>query len=92
MTFPAIMVILSKWTPPSERSRMTSFNFAGIMFGTVVSLAVTGALCEVSLSAGGALKPRSMLLQSPHLSLQTLGWESVFYVFGGIGILWFFLW
>ena len=33
-----------------------------------------------------------MLLQSPHLSLQTLGWESVFYVFGGIGILWFFLW
>lgn len=52
VTFPAVMVILSKWTPPSERSRMTSFNFAGIMFGTVVSLAVTGALCEVSLSAG----------------------------------------
>ena len=49
VTFPAVMVILSKWTPPSERSRMTSFNFAGIMFGTVVSLAVTGALCEESL-------------------------------------------
>ena len=48
VTFPAVMVILSKWTPPSERSRMTSFNFAGIMFGTVVSLAVTGALCEES--------------------------------------------
>ena len=48
VTFPAVMVILSKWTPPSERSRMTSFNFAGIMFGTVVSLSVTGALCEES--------------------------------------------
>ena len=48
--------------------RFTAFSFAGGSFGTVVSLPLSGVLCE------------------------TLGWESVFYVFGALGVLWFIVW
>jgi ACS family sodium-dependent inorganic phosphate cotransporter-like MFS transporter 5 len=68
VTFPAAMALLSKWAPPDERSKMTSFTFAGVMFGTVGSLSVSGVLCVHA------------------------GWESVFYVFGGIGLVWFVFW
>ena len=36
--------------------------------GTVISLPISGILCE------------------------TLGWESVFYIFGACGLVWFVLW
>ena len=49
-------------------SRFTAFSFAGGSFGTVISLPLSGFLCE------------------------TLGWESVFYVFGALGVLWFIVW
>ena len=51
-----------------SHNRFTAFSFAGGSFGTVVSMPLSGILCE------------------------TLGWESVFYVFGALGVLWFIVW
>ena len=63
-----MQVMLSKWAPPTERNKLTSFAYAGMSLGTVIALPFSGLL------AG------------------TLGWESVFYVQGGLGIIWCVLW
>lgn len=60
--------MLSKWAPPAERNKLTSFAYAGMSLGTVIALPFSGLL------AG------------------TLGWESVFYVQGGLGIIWCVVW
>eukprot|EP00092_Neocalanus_flemingeri_P030040 GFUD01032614.1.p1 GENE.GFUD01032614.1~~GFUD01032614.1.p1 ORF type:complete len:475 (-),score=61.04 GFUD01032614.1:7-1431(-) len=68
VTFPAMLAMLARWSPPQERSRFTSFTYAGAAFGTVISMPASGYLCDY------------------------VGWESVFYVFGAIGIVWFVGW
>lgn len=68
-TFPALNVLLSKWAPPSERSKMGSLVFSGNAIGTMIGSAVSGLLMHYS----------------------SLGWRSVFYVFGTVGVLWFLL-
>lgn len=66
-TFPALNAMVSKWAPPSERSKIGSLVFAGAQIGTVVANALSGVLLHYS----------------------PIGWPSVFYTFGGIGVLWF---
>lgn len=68
VTFPAMMAMISRWAPPGERSRMTAFTYAGAQFGTVISMPVSGILCD------------------------QVSWQSVFYVFGTIGVIWFVFW
>ena len=68
VTFPVMHSMLAEWSPPLERSRMSTYVYSGATIGTVISMAVTGEICN------------------------HLGWESVFYIFGGIGILWFIFW
>lgn len=68
VTFPVMHSMLSQWAPPLERTKLVAVIYAGAQFGTVVSLPISGILCD------------------------TLGWESVFYVFGGFGIVWFVFW
>ena len=68
VTFPVMHSMLAEWSPPLERSRMSTYVYSGATIGTVISMAVTGEICN------------------------QLGWESVFYIFGGIGILWFIFW
>ena len=68
VTFPVMHAMLAEWSPPLERSRMATYVYSGSTVGTVLSLSLTGTICE------------------------QLGWESVFYIFGGIGVFWFILW
>jgi len=68
VTFPAMLAMLARWSPPQERSRFTSFTYAGAAFGTVISMPASGYLCDL------------------------VSWESVFYVFGALGVVWFLAW
>lgn len=71
VTFPAMNILLATWVPPLERAKFASVVFAGAQFGTVVTLPVSGWLCDSDFLGG---------------------WPSVFYVFGGLGILWSLAW
>ncbi|XP_025837209.1 putative inorganic phosphate cotransporter isoform X2 [Agrilus planipennis] len=68
-TFPALSVLLAKWVPTSERSKLGSLAYSGSVLGTVFSNSVSGVLISA-----------------------TEDWASVFYFFGGIGILWYIIW
>ena len=46
VTFPVMHAMLARWSPKMERSKMGAFTYSGANFGTVVSLPVTGWLCE----------------------------------------------
>lgn len=63
--------MLAGWAPPWERSKMATFVFTGAQFGTVVTLPLSGILCEYGFDGG---------------------WPTVFYVFGGLGVIWFAIW
>merc|ERR1719228_2193345 len=68
VTFPAMHAMLAVWVPPQERSRLAGLIYGGSQAGTVLSLPISGYLCDV------------------------WGWESVFYVFGAIGVVWYVFW
>ncbi|KAG4067231.1 hypothetical protein HA402_000222 [Bradysia odoriphaga] len=68
VTYPCIHDIWFYWAPIPERSRMSSIAYAGIFFGTAITMPSSAYLAE------------------------SLGWESVFYVFGSLGILWHIVW
>jgi len=68
VTFPAMHAMLAVWVPPHERSRLAGLVYSGAQLGTVLSLPISGYLCD------------------------KLGWESVFYVFGIIGVVWWVGW
>ena len=68
VTFPAMHAMLAVWVPPQERSRLAGLIYGGAQAGTVLSLPISGYLCDV------------------------WGWESVFYVFGGLGVVWYIFW
>eukprot|EP00088_Acartia_fossae_P010328 TRINITY_DN15141_c0_g1_i3.p1 TRINITY_DN15141_c0_g1~~TRINITY_DN15141_c0_g1_i3.p1 ORF type:complete len:555 (+),score=53.77 TRINITY_DN15141_c0_g1_i3:130-1794(+) len=68
VTFPAMHAMLSKWAPPNERSRLSSWVYSGASLGSVISMPASGYLCD------------------------TYGWESVFYFFGVLGLIWFVAW
>lgn len=46
VTFPAIAAMLSEWAPPLERTRMGALISAGCTAGTILSLSVTGFICQ----------------------------------------------
>ncbi|RXG68326.1 Sialin [Armadillidium vulgare] len=68
VTLPGMHVLVAKWAPPQERSKISSTVYAGMTLGTLVCMPFSGLLAS------------------------ELGWESVFYVQGGLSILWYFLW
>ncbi|XP_074641328.1 LOW QUALITY PROTEIN: uncharacterized protein LOC141899073 [Tubulanus polymorphus] len=68
VAFPAMNSIWAAWAPPLERSRLTSSSYAGMQIGTVVTLALSGVLCEFA------------------------EWSSIFYISGGICLVWCVLW
>lgn len=87
VTFPCIHDIWLYWAPSTERSRMASIAYAGMLVGNVISMPISALLAT------------------------SLGWESIFYVFGllffvfyvnnrpqrfiyegGLGVLWHISW
>ncbi|XP_065574640.1 sialin-like isoform X2 [Artemia franciscana] len=44
ISLPAMHVLLSKWAPPTEKGRISSFTYAGMSLGTVISLPFSGVL------------------------------------------------
>lgn len=53
--YPSMNSLLSHWVPPAHRAKFSTIVFAGMDFGTVVSLPVSGWLCEQSLLDGWPL-------------------------------------
>lgn len=49
---PCTHALLAKWIPPTERSRLGAFVYAGAQFGTVFSLPLSGLLSEYGFSGG----------------------------------------
>ena len=47
--FPAMQVMLSKWSPAKERSRMVAFTYSGCQAGTVLGMISAGYLCHTRL-------------------------------------------
>ncbi|CAB3367103.1 Hypothetical predicted protein [Cloeon dipterum] len=68
VTFPAMHVMIAKWTPPFERSKISAIVYAGTALGTVISMPMSG------LIAGW------------------IGWASVFYIMGGLSLIWCVIW
>jgi len=68
VTFPAMHAMIAVWVPPEERSRVAGLVYSGAQAGTVLSLPISGYLCD------------------------NFGWESVFYVFGALGVVWWLVW
>ncbi|XP_071443018.1 sialin-like [Hetaerina americana] len=79
VTFPAMMAMLAQWAPPLERSRITAFVYAGALFGTVISMPISGILCDLDL-------PVYLWLLGPG------GWVLAFYIFGALGVIWYIAW
>lgn len=46
VTFPVMHAMLAEWAPPLERSKLAAFIYAGSMIGTVISLPLTGIICD----------------------------------------------
>ncbi|XP_076047077.1 putative inorganic phosphate cotransporter isoform X2 [Oratosquilla oratoria] len=46
VTFPAVNSLLASWIPPNERARAVTLIFGGSLFGTVVTLPISGWLCQ----------------------------------------------
>lgn len=67
-TFPAMHCMIAAWSPPNERSVLSTIIYVGTSFGTAISILLAGVLAD------------------------SLGWESVFYIMGGLSCLWMLLW
>ncbi len=94
VAMPAMQAMISKWTPLQERSFLAAIIYAGmcrhilidwhtLCYGTGVS----NELCTLGTPAGNVISlPLSGILAD------SVSWESVFYVFGAIGVVWFVFW
>ncbi|XP_066938077.1 putative inorganic phosphate cotransporter isoform X2 [Macrobrachium rosenbergii] len=52
VTFPAAHHLLARWIPVTERARFTAFVYAGCQFGTVVTMPISGWLCDTDFLGG----------------------------------------
>ncbi|PRD24828.1 UNVERIFIED_CONTAM: Picot [Trichonephila clavipes] len=52
VTFPAMHALIGRWAPKQERCLLSTIIYNGCAIGTVVSLAVSGALCDIEFIGG----------------------------------------
>ncbi|XP_015918821.1 putative inorganic phosphate cotransporter isoform X2 [Parasteatoda tepidariorum] len=52
ITIPAINVAISRWSPKSERSRVSTVIFSGAQIGTVIALPISGLLSVTDVLGG----------------------------------------
>ncbi|CAH1786848.1 unnamed protein product [Owenia fusiformis] len=68
MIRPVYLALWANWAPEFEKTKLVTISFQGTLLGGIVSILVTGILCE------------------------TVGWSAIFYVFGGVTLVWVFVW
>ncbi|GFY72488.1 hypothetical protein TNIN_170591 [Trichonephila inaurata madagascariensis] len=68
VTYPAMNVMIGRWAPKVERSRMSAIIYTGSAVGNVFSFALSGIISA------------------------NIGWPSVFYIFGALGVIWTVFW
>ncbi|KAI0235353.1 Sialin [Lamellibrachia satsuma] len=52
VAFPAMHTIWAKWAPPLERSKLMGFTYAGAQIGNVLTMPISGLLCEYGFDGG----------------------------------------
>ncbi|XP_067118853.1 uncharacterized protein [Centruroides vittatus] len=52
VAYPAMYTLLSRWSPVVERGTLAGFCWTGNNIGTILSMTVTGYLCEYGFSGG----------------------------------------
>ncbi|XP_022105784.1 sialin-like [Acanthaster planci] len=52
VTFPAMHAMWGHWAPPLERSRLVTISYSGAYLGTVISLPISGVLCNSDILGG----------------------------------------
>nr|XP_045614448.1 putative inorganic phosphate cotransporter [Procambarus clarkii] len=52
VTFPAMNSMLANWVPPKERAKFSTLIYAGVQFGTVVTLSASGWMCDSDFLGG----------------------------------------
>ena len=52
VVFPSMHALLSRWIPPMERSRAVTFVIAGIEIGNVITMGLSGVLCDHGFAGG----------------------------------------
>lgn len=55
VTFPSMHAMLARWVPKNERSRFAAVVYNGANFGTVISIPLTGYLCNLEWMDGWPL-------------------------------------
>ncbi|CAG2165540.1 unnamed protein product [Oppiella nova] len=86
---PCMNAMIARWMPKLERSRGISIIFAGAAIGSVVTLPLTGYLCDETFLGGWP----AIFYVLGFIGITFLGgWPAIFYVLGFIGIVWFILW
>lgn len=52
VTFPCVIAIWAKWSPPTERSTMVTMAIAGSPVGNIIAIPVTGLLAKYGFDGG----------------------------------------
>ena len=87
VTSPAMFAMLARWGAPNERSRSVDFKPWDTFQETLALLSRFTAFTTAGTAFGTVIAmPASTYL------CEFLGWESVFYVFGSLGLVWFIIW
>ncbi|ESO83132.1 hypothetical protein LOTGIDRAFT_133858 [Lottia gigantea] len=52
VTFPAMHAMWGSWAPLLERSKLVSISYSGAQLGTVISMPISGLLCDYGFAGG----------------------------------------
>lgn len=93
VTFPAMHAMLARWIPPEERSKFAAIVYAGkdfYCFFFVLQKKLFNELLFLGSNFGSVV---SFPLSGWLCTLEWGGgWPLCFYLFGGLGIVWFIAW
>lgn len=76
-SFPAVYYFFPLWVPIKEKSIYIPLVFSGMYFGTIFGFLFSGLLVNSDI-----------IVFNIHIG----HWQSIFYIFGFIGIIWFPCW
>ncbi|CAK9820525.1 SLC17A5 [Anthophora plagiata] len=94
VTFPAMHSMVAHWIPPLERSKFAAVVYAGIYFFFFFFSNIINFIYHILFQIGANFGTVISLPMSGWLcSLEFWGgWPLAFYLFGGLGIIWYAFW